>query len=235
MIHSADTLEKDQEFWREQLLGELLLFSMLGRNLYAFPQVDWLDPLADGNLFDDVPFAADRPETNAGLQLLREWQQEYVADRPAGLLELRKEHTRLLTGSGDLPLSPWESVYFSEDRMLFDERTLEVRRWYRRFGLEPINVRREPDDHIGLELSFMAHLAQLGLEALESGNQTYFEETIAAQRLFAQQHLFAWVPRWCRQMGEFAHSSFYRGLALVLSGGLNELADLLDLPIVEKQ
>lgn len=232
MIYPGDITENKAGIGREHLLGELLLFGLLGRNLYTFPQADWLDPLANDNLFDDVPFAAEQPQTIAGLQLLREWQGEYVADRPAGLLALQKEYTRLFTAPGDLPISPWESVYFSEERMLFDERTLEVRRWYRRFGLEPIDVRRKPDDHIGLEITFMAHLARLGLEALETGDQAKFHETIHAQRLFGQQHLYTWAPRWCSQMGEFAVTPFYRGMALVLSGALQELAGFLNLPVV---
>ena len=52
--------------------------------------------------------------------------------------------------------------------MIFQEQTLHVRQWYSRFGLQVVKLHKEPDDHIGLELEFVAHLANLALQAIRS-------------------------------------------------------------------
>jgi TorA maturation chaperone TorD len=110
---------------------------------------------------------------------------------------------------------------------------MDVRRWYRRFGLEAVNLKKEPDDHIGLELAFVAHLAGRALQTLEAGDREAFQEAIQAQRDFARRHLLVWTPLWCAQMVEYAKTPFYRGLALMLRGALDELAQFLDIPMPE--
>ncbi|MBO2519906.1 MAG: molecular chaperone TorD, partial [Firmicutes bacterium] len=40
-----------------------------------------------------------------------------------------------------------------------------MRNWYARYGLVAEKKGQEPDDHVGLELEFVAHLAGLALEA----------------------------------------------------------------------
>ena len=91
----------------------------------------------------------------------------------------------------------------------------------------------EPDDHIGLELIFVAHLARLGLMALAAGDDEEFEQMLAVQRSFLAKHLFLWAPLWCKQMLEYTHTDFYRGIALVVRGALIELSRILEMPLPE--
>jgi TorA maturation chaperone TorD len=65
---------------------------------------------------------------------------------------------------------PWASVYLSKERLIFDENTLAVRRFYRDWKLETVHYKKEPDDHIGLELEFMAILSERTLAAYEKGD-----------------------------------------------------------------
>ncbi len=221
--------------WQAQLTGEMLLLGLLGKILYEIPAREWLQPLVDDEVFTESPFAETQPDVTGGLALLEKWSQAYQQDSyPDSMLkELQVDYTNLFTGMRKFPVAPWESVYFNEERLVFQEQTMDVRAWYRRYGLEVINLKKEPDDHIGLELTFVAHLARLGLAALEAGDEPEFAALLAAQRDFLAKHLFLWVPLWCGQILEFARTDFYRGLALVIRGALAELSRILQTPLPE--
>jgi TorA maturation chaperone TorD len=215
--------------WPETLTGEMLLLNMLGRIFYTYPtnaERTWLQSLIDQDIFSDVPFAAEKGQTIAGLKLLQNWAKLGLSDEV--FVSLTMDYTRLFIGLGEGFAAPWESVYFSEERLTFQEQTLQVRNWYRRFGLEAERINREPDDHIGLELLFLSHLAALGIQALDEQDQTRFEELWAAQRDFHQQHLGAWALAWCDLVEGNARTDFYKGLAALTRGALSELSELLE-------
>lgn len=216
--------------WNTQLLGEALVFESLGRLLYEQLDKNWLQALIDETVFEDVPFGADQPETIQGLDLLQKWTQENRAGLSDSSFDaLRVDNTRLFVGIHKVLAPMWESVYFHEDRLVFQEETLQVRSWYRRFGLEPDKLNREPDDHIGLELLFIAHLAKLGLSALETNDQPGFEDLLTAQRQFLSEHLLRWGPAWARSVVENAQTGFYQGLAYLTIGALLEATELLNI------
>lgn len=221
---------KNQELldWAENLIGQRLLFGLLGKALYLIPDEEWLRPLVDDDLFSQTPFASEQPYVVKGLALLTEWCNSF-GDH--SLRELVIDHTRLFTGMANIPVAPWESVYFSDEREVFKGQTLDVRAWYRRFGLEAIEFRKEPDDHIGLELVFMAHLAGLGLVACESADEERLNEILEAQKGFLSKHLLRWGPLWCSLVEEHARTDFYRGMAFVLRGALLEMATVYDLKV----
>jgi TorA maturation chaperone TorD len=211
------------------LTGELLMFTLLGKILLQIPEKSWLQPLLDDGIFAEAPFAEQQADVIQGLRLLNRWSQDFQGDiSQESLTDLKADYTRLFTGHTKIPVAPWESVFFTEERLVFQAQTQDVREWYRRFGLEVDNQFMEPEDHIGLELTFIGHLAKLGLEALILNNDAELEQVLAAQRDFAARHLFLWAPLWCKLMGEYAQTDFYRGLSLVVNGMLIELAAVLN-------
>jgi putative dimethyl sulfoxide reductase chaperone len=221
--------------WQIHLTGELLMFSLLGKVLLQIPEKSWLQPLLDEDLFAEAPFAEKQTKVIHGLVLLEKWSRDFQGNIPqAALTDLKADYTRLFTGMAKIPVAPWESVYFTEERLVFQAQTQDVRNWYRRYGLELDNQYKEPEDHIGLELTFMGHLAKIGLSALAAHNQADFEQALAAQRDFAAKHLFLWAPLWCNLVNEHAQTVFYRGLALVVHGALIELAAILNLCIPQR-
>jgi len=216
--------------WPTILTGQTLLFGMLGKILYSNPETDWLQPLVDEGVFTEAPFASDQPDVIEGLARLTRWSDSWCGESKAeNLLELKTDHVRLLSGVGKTPVVPWESVYFNDNRLLFQEQTLDVRLWYRRFGLQAVKLYQEPDDHIGLELSFLAHLASLALQALEQQDEAELMRILEAQKGFLSRHLLVWGPLWCSLMLEHARTDFYQGITLLVKGALKEMASLHDL------
>ena len=104
---------------------------------------------------------------------------------------------------------PWGSVYLDKDRLLFTEDTLKVRVYYESKGVKVSRKYKEPDDHIGLELEFIA----LMLEK---------EKTKDAEE-FAGLYMAPWVHRWYEDVNKHARAGYYKGLAGMALGGITEL------------
>ncbi len=220
--------------WTEILTGEVLLFGLLGKILYMYPEESWLQPLFEDAIFEEAPFAGEHPDVIAGLALLATLAKEYQRDTNGIISDLKVDYTRLFDHTDRIPVAPWESVYLNKDNLLFQEETLEVRSWYYSYGLEITNKYKEPDDHIGLELAFLAHLASLSLSTFNEGDESKFEEMLSAQRRFLSAHPLRWIPTWCNLVEKHAHTDFYRGVALILRGALIKIAEILDLEIPKR-
>ena len=202
----------------------MLVCGLLGKLLYEYPDRTWLQPLVEQDVFADFPLDATEPDAAEGLRLLRGWcVQRNGAIEDAALDDLRVDCTRLFMGPGIVPAAPWESVYFNEERMLFQQQTVQVRAWYRRFGLERASRENEPEDHIGLELAFAAHLTERALRALEGGTSAEAEELLEARRAFLNEHLLRWAPAWCAAVQKHARTDFYRGAAHLTQGTLAQI------------
>lgn len=222
--------------WQATLTGELLVFTLLSRVLYRYPEQaerTLIQSLTEDDFFNNVPFGSEREETRAGLVLLQKWAEGGLDDDV--FASLQADYTRLFIGIGKLKTAPWGSVYLSKEHILFQKETLEVRDWYRRFGLEPEKKYTEPDDHIGLELGFIAHLASLSLQALEAHDKPGFENTLKAQYDFIAQHPLRWAPLWAESVQKHARTDYYRGLSFLVIGALQAALEKLRLEITEEQ
>ena len=218
--------------WNEILLGEMLLLGVLSKAIQSYPEREWLQQLLDEDFFSESPLGNEHADIQAGLSLLRTWRKENqkgIADEH--LSDLEADYTRLFIGVGEVLAPPWESVYFTKARLVFQQETLQVRIWYRRFGLESEKLHKEPDDHIGLEMSFVAYLTKLALQAYDDKDEKQFKQLIADQRQFLSEHLLTWGPHWCDQVIEHAHTDFYKGLALLTKGALLTLAEQFDIKV----
>ncbi len=142
--------------WRRRQEGQALAYHFLGRCFYEAPRAEWLAVLARDRLFEAWPFPSRDDGTAAGLALLNAFCAGWDA---AGLGALEWDFNRLFVGPGEMLAPPWESVHRSKTKLTFQEPTLQVRELYRRFGVEAPAVHREPDDHLGLELAFVATLS----------------------------------------------------------------------------
>jgi len=176
-------------------------------------------------------------ETLAALRgLLDEWPLPHTDDARAGLDRMRRsaelhetveairsDHDRLYGVSATAAVAPYESVQRGIDRLVFDQETHVVRAVYRRFGLSAPNLHREPDDHIGLEFDFVAHLMLRVLDEV-SRDPGDPQVPLSAARAFLDEHLLMWAPAMLAEAVSLAHTEFMAGVALLSRGAL-ESAD----------
>ena len=215
---------------KDAVLGESLLFGLLGAILYKDLDKAWLDSLISQDVFNEAPFGMNQAETQQGVELLQRWTSENRDGLDVAQFKaLQDDHLRLFVGLTKVLAPMWESVYFSEKKLMFQEQTLEIREWYARFGLQAERINREPDDHIGLEMLFIAHLASLAFQAIENGDQDSLDEILQAQKEFLSEHLLRWGPVWAKLVKQHAATDFYRGIAHLVHGSLLALTEALQI------
>jgi len=221
-------MQEEMDDLKMELTGEALLFGLLGKILYEELDQAWLESMISDDIFADAPFGCDHPDIIAGLHLLETWAKNNVEGIPADYFaELKYERLKQFIGLGKLNAPPWESAHLSKKGLLFQNQTIEVREWYARFGLQLTRIHKEPEDQIGLEMSFAAHLAQLAVAAIDKGDQNELEKLVQAQREFLSDHLLKWGITWADQLYEHAVSDFYRGLAKLSKGAMLSAASFL--------
>lgn len=125
------------------------------------------------------------------------------------LNELIDEYTELFIGPKDFVAAPWESVYTSTERALFQKSSLAVHKWYEQYGCKSIEYPKKPDDHISLMMQFLELLCQRAIEALQAGKMEVYRDALAAQFLFEQNHLLNWIDRYAADMQKSEKRCFY--------------------------
>lgn len=162
--------------------------------------------------------------TRTGLRLLQDHLASWEPDTHQILVV---DFNRLFVGPGRLLAPPWESVHRGLERLLFGQHTLDVRHFYARFGLEIPGRGHEPEDHLGFEFMFMAHLCELGCEAEQSGNPERARAMGQARREFLEEHMLPWIPGCMNLVRQHARGTYYQGLAYLAEGCLEQAAVLI--------
>lgn len=216
-----------------QLEGYRLFFGLVGKMIYAFPERSMLKSLAEDDVFADLPIDSEDPRFSRGARMLLEWGRAYkdALDPDEAFSDVRVDATRLFAGYQSIATPPWESVYFNKERMIFQEQTLDVRMWYRAYGLQLVRKNHEPDDHIGLELDFIAHLLGLSLGSDEVGES---DRLLAEAVRFASEHPARWIDQWASLVEEEARTDYYRGLALVAAAAVGDFVEEHSLDLADK-
>lgn len=148
------------------------------------------------------------------LTLLNQLRDAISSDPEYTLENLKTEYTALLIGPLQLPAPPWESVYRSKERLIFQESTLVVRRAYLKYQFLPANYPHEADDHLALELDFMANLAKLTLDRFEKNCTDEAVKLLNDQRLFLENHLLFWIDKFAHLIQDSKTHHFYPQIAL---------------------
>ncbi len=136
--------------------------------------------------------------------------------------ELRQDYAYLFYMASASGVSVYESVYRTDDGTLFGPTTLEVRAAYAAFGYALESSASEPDDHLGIELAFLAKLF-----ALASEDDRKAERALAAAADFMGAHVLAFSGDALRRMHESARSVFYREAALLIAASIDEVASTI--------
>jgi TorA maturation chaperone TorD len=213
---------EDLDAQHHQLLaGAAVTFAALGLLIYREPVPEDIAKLLADDYFSALPFANDNQNVACGLEMLRAWAKDARTRDLAELTcELGREWLRLLVGYGEPKAPPWAAYYSEKDPVIFGQKTLAVREWYRRHDLQLEHKYREPDDHLGIMLQFLAKLIWLELDALERSDAELAQQLAEEQQLFIRENLSTWVPHWQQLLAQSARSPFYNGLSLLIVGSL---------------
>ena len=181
-------------------------FGALAGLLLAAPIPDVLSRVRAPELLAQWPLA-DQPACQRGISLLLE-----SASSAEDATVIGRDFNELYVGPHRVKVSPYESVHRSEEGLLFNEETLQVRDAYARFGLVAPRLNKEPDDHLGLELGFVSTLCVRGLDAIEATDEAALLLTLHGLVSFLDEHLLLWAPACFARTEEVATTAFYQGV-----------------------
>lgn len=156
------------------------------------------------------------PDVQTGKALLDAFFSELLRESLDTVVErLATQYAVLFLGVGPRTISPCESVHRSESGTLYQPTVFEVMRSYGEIGMAKDDEYHEPDDHIAVELMFMARLCEMMQEAGERGQALHY---LSLQQEFLQQHLVLWVGRFSDELIAAAPAGFYRAMGYLLKG-----------------
>ena len=131
--------------------------------------------------------------------------------------DLKGEYTRLFLGPEDYIAAPWESVYTSKERALFQQSTLDVRYWFSVNGYTAGGYPNFPDDHISIMLHFLALMSAKANDALIVGEMDVCRKLLKDQKQFEKEHMLNWLTRYAQDMQGSESNFFYPQLAIAMA------------------
>lgn len=144
-------------------------------------------------------------------------------DSEAILREAATEYAKLFIVATAAPSKestyPYESLFRGKHRMLMGEPRDEVYKAYWSAGLELKQESNEPEDHIGLELLFLARLADRIVDTLSEKKQDWVENVIKdihTSMDFLKAHPMSFAKNLSGAILKSTQHPFYLGLALLL-------------------
>lgn len=202
----------------------------------ARSQLFWLlaDGLLNGPRAESLALAkeqAQRGDPASPLDLA--WQNLIDAVKALDAVareRLAVEHTRLFAGLSEAGVPP---PYESAWRPGRDAGAvaLAVTQAYAGAGFADIDLDAGPQDHLGVELKFMALLALREAEAWREDDPVAARRRVGQQRAFLDGHLLEWVPRWTDGVAQQTDEPFFLALAALLWAGLVRATEDLNQPI----
>ncbi len=161
-----------------------------------------------------LPPAASRMQ--AGAALLKDALAQLKAPYPdAELDELAADYAAIYLTHG-LSASPLESVWTDPEGLALQDATFRLRQQYRIHGLVVENWRHRSEDHLVVQLHFLAlMLGRLGVAAIRE---------VAS---FMDEHLLRWLPVFATRVVGRCATRFYAGVALLTDGYCDQMRDVL--------
>ncbi len=104
-----------------------------------------------------------------------------------------------------------ESVALDDDHLERQQPMMEVRQWYKRFGVAAPDWRKMADDHIAPQLAFIAHLLRARAGAVEEGHAAASLADVAA---FMDAHILRWIDDFASAAASRCDTPFYAGLGM---------------------
>lgn len=208
-------------------------WTTLSRLLRTSPEQSVIDAVRDADLLAQWPLDATGGANRRGVRLLTR-SREDAEDEVA----VRRDYQRLYLGPGHLLAPPYESVHLGPSGLVFDEETLAVRAFYRRFGLQAPRLNKDPDDHVHLELELLATLATRALDALEvhAGADPLparVFQLVDGIGEFLEVHALPWHRRLGELTIEHADTAFVQGVGQLLVGTTDASADVFAAPLTD--
>jgi TorA maturation chaperone TorD len=173
-------------------------------------------------VISNLAASSESEEFKTGSKLLDSFvdrvNSQYNKDKNAFLRVLAAEYASLFLNVGRNPVHLVESVYLGENHLLYEKQYFDTIRIYQIYGFKKKASFHEPEDHVSIELEFMAQLCDLTALSIEQGKEDYTIDYLKNQREFLETHLARWVSQLAKNLKRASRNDFYLALADLLDG-----------------
>lgn len=165
----------------------------------------------------------------SGKQLLENFQDSMSQKEESEVLtELAREYATLFLGVGSTTISLCESVYRNQGGLLCQEPYFEVKKQYQQVGLEKGADFHEPDDHLSVELAYMAHLCRFIIDSAQQKDGLQLNYYLNLQEIFLNNNLNQWIPSFSEHLLNASESAFYSAVTWLLNRYLRVDVSLIE-------
>ncbi|MBW1635472.1 MAG: molybdopterin-dependent oxidoreductase [Deltaproteobacteria bacterium] len=126
--------------------------------------------------------------------------------------EVRYDYAELFLNAGKDPAFPYQSCYLTGEPLVMQEPVFKMREIMNKAGLHKSEEYKDLDDHIAAELELMRYFARQAADKSIS-QDSEFE--------FLNGNLQEWAEKFSKVLTNSAKTSFYRGVAKLTAGFLN--------------
>ena len=154
-------------------------FRFLSQVYLETPQEIFIEDIEEKHLFFEWPIAENQEAITEGLRILRLF---FASSSSFDLPSLQQDYLNLFIGLEKVLAPPYASVYSSEDRLLFEQPVVNVKRFYKKMDVHIGPPFSEPDDHVGFELYCLSFLCSNASQAAKKNNLRSYEEALDLTR-----------------------------------------------------
>jgi len=137
---------------------------------------------------------------------------------------MRADYLKLFTGAGTMLAAPYESVYLSDEHLMFDKQTQDVRRFYHTYGWKSRLEGKVPDDHLGIELLFINLLVDKYLSLDDDACRREMRNEMVR---FIEGHPLKWVGEWQMLVEKHADTKCFLGISKLVHAILEDMVGIL--------
>ncbi len=192
MTDAANTRAANERAWLYGLLAEVFRRPLDAARIDALRQPDMLAALAAVS----VAGAAELERAD-----------------PAGLREALAIDFTQMFHNPETKFMPFEGLILSRDTELLGDGAHAVAKFMADVGYRVAPESGEMADHVAVELSFLADLAQRESAALQAGDEALATRARQIQADFLDRHLGVWVGRFADRVRGHSDTAFYPAMA----------------------
>jgi len=231
-INDNERLQLELNQTQDISVGREVFYNFLSRSFEKEIDKPFLDMVADLiPHFESITGQSEDDNLSQGGLIISEFSNKVGGLEAEEEEELMQELARnfaslFLIGKGAIPTS--SSFYLSPDRLRKQEPYFQVLDTYQKTGFVKPEKFKEDEDHIAMELLFMAVLSNLIGKSLESGEIEKASGYLIEQQTFLENHMLSWIPIFCeRLIGIAEDREFYKSIAMLTAGFLAMDAEYL--------
>lgn len=166
---------------------------------------------------DGLALLPTTDSAQAAWQAMREAREALPRAIDAQQLDLLAAEYAAIYLTGAYGASPCESFWTDDDHLHCQEAMFQLRALYAASHLVTPNWRQRPDDHLVLQLLYIAHLARSAATA---------DEWRALAKVL-DEHLLRWITDFAARVAARSSAPFYGALAVLTAAWLETLRDAI--------